>query len=186
MANPLSELDTFVFKFRNLWRAGRNARLYVEANAGKANVSLHLDLGDSPPQTGPPQGPHHHKRNSPSQQRRRERRAELRLASKAGAQEKAEELIDNENAEEVIDNEKAEEATENNVVQNKEISAEAEQAQSATDKENGKTEEVCDEFCSDASFFDNTENIDDCENYLVKYCDATRNSQAQDALNFVE
>ena len=35
-----SELDSFLFKFKNLWNTGRNVKLTMEAKAGKANVTL--------------------------------------------------------------------------------------------------------------------------------------------------
>ena len=123
MANPLYELNKFIFKFRNLWHAGKDARFCLETKAGKATVSLHLDLGDPPPTPGQPYGRPYHRRNSLSQQRRLERRAAARLAGQAGVNENAEEAATNdivgEKAEEAttarieIVGEKAEDATEN-------------------------------------------------------------------------
>ena len=44
----ITELDSFILKFRQLWKSGHNARLEVETKAGKANVALHLQLGSEP------------------------------------------------------------------------------------------------------------------------------------------
>ena len=56
-----SELDSFVNKFKVLCQAGRNARLTLSSNAGKASVNLRLDL-DVPPQQDPQL--HHQTRDS--------------------------------------------------------------------------------------------------------------------------
>ena len=70
----VTELDSFVQKFHQLWRAGLNAHLDLDTHAGNAWVGLRVELGHVP-------GPiHHHPFNkksqeSPSCQRRRERRA---------------------------------------------------------------------------------------------------------------
>ena len=68
----MCELDTFVSKFKQLWRSGHDAHLDVESKAGKAWVGIRLCLGDDP-------GPlHQHynlpKTTSPSRERRRKRR----------------------------------------------------------------------------------------------------------------
>ena len=72
-----TELDTFVKKFHQLWKAGHNAHLDLESHAGVAWVGLRMQLGHAP-------GPQHHqlhpqfsnqKKDSPSRQRRRARRA---------------------------------------------------------------------------------------------------------------
>ena len=41
----LKELDSFVFKLKGLWKAGRDAALTVETNAGQAWVHLRVGLG---------------------------------------------------------------------------------------------------------------------------------------------
>lgn len=73
------ELDSFVSKFRHLWRIGCDAHLDINAHAGQAWLGLHVRLGHAP---GPlHQDPTNHfnkSRNSPSRQRRRERRAAAR------------------------------------------------------------------------------------------------------------
>jgi len=78
-----AELNTFIVKFKQLWKSGLTAHLDLDSSNGKAWVGLRLHLGDAP-------GPDHHSggghpvkthdksRNSPAKQRRRERRAALR------------------------------------------------------------------------------------------------------------
>ena len=75
-----TELDTFVFKFKHLWKAGLDAHLDLECHAGQAWVGIRVRLGQDP-------GPNHHHhippqprktRDGPSRQRRRARRAAAR------------------------------------------------------------------------------------------------------------
>ena len=73
-----TELDTFVHKFKQLWKSGLDAHLDIDTHGGEAWVGLRLRLSHAP-------GPHHHfpnqprrTRNGPAQQRRRARRAALR------------------------------------------------------------------------------------------------------------
>ena len=77
-----SELDTFIVKFRHLWKAGLDAHLDIESHAGQAWVGLHVRLGHEPgpAQQHPPFTPHVDKktRDGPSRQRRRARRAAAR------------------------------------------------------------------------------------------------------------
>ena len=72
----INELDTFVHKFKQLWKSGHDAHLDIESKAGKAWVSLHLCLNDEP-------GPLHQqfklpKTTNPSRDRRRQRREAAR------------------------------------------------------------------------------------------------------------
>ena len=69
----ITELDTFVQKFKQLWKSGLQAHLDLDSNAGQAWVGLRLHLGDDP--GGPLHRVSHPNRNSPSRDRRRERRA---------------------------------------------------------------------------------------------------------------
>ena len=73
-----NELDSFFFKFKNLWQAGWDAKLSLKSTGGKTEVHLSVELG------------HAHvlrkSRSSPSRQRRRERRAAAREAEKAAEQ----------------------------------------------------------------------------------------------------
>ena len=88
----VTELDTFIQKFYQLWNAGQTADLDVDTHAVKAWVGLRVQLGHTP-------GPLHHqphplfvqpqkKTLSPSRERRRARRAAARL--------NAEEAVDQE------------------------------------------------------------------------------------------
>ena len=106
------ELDTFIQKFRNLWKSGLDARLNMECHAGQAWVGLHLRLGHGP-------GPLHQSvlpkisrnRDTPSRQRRRARRAAAReeKAAKATienptkAEEAVQEIFAEENSENTIE-----------------------------------------------------------------------------------
>ena len=40
------EIDSFVLKFKNLWKSGRNANLTTNSNAGKADVVLSVELDE--------------------------------------------------------------------------------------------------------------------------------------------
>ena len=113
--NPHFELDTFVSKFRNLWQAGRKASLSLESNAGKAWVSLRLDLGAPPLEPGQFQSQQPSRRNGPSQRRRRERRAVARQVVVV--------------AEKAVDS--AEKADDNSI---EKMSADAEKAEADTDE----------------------------------------------------
>ena len=69
-----SELDSFVRKFVNLWKAGSHAKLHVETLDGDAFVNLQVGLGHALPEHGGHHG------GGPSKQRRRIRRAAARKA----------------------------------------------------------------------------------------------------------
>ena len=91
MANQ--EINSFILKFKNLWRAGKNANLTIKSLAGKAHVSLNVELDDNPADLDQ----HQHgklrngSRNGPARQRRRLRRAAACQAEKATeAEEEAE------------------------------------------------------------------------------------------------
>jgi hypothetical protein len=77
----VTELDSFVQKFQQLWKAGVTAHLDVDCHAGKAWVGLRVQLGHVP-------GPVQHQVHRPSHQRPHrgpayQRRQERRQASKA-------------------------------------------------------------------------------------------------------
>ena len=65
----VTEFDSFVQKFCQLWEAGLTAHLDADTHAGKAWVGIRVQLGHVP-------GPvlQHSNRRGPSYQRRRERR----------------------------------------------------------------------------------------------------------------
>ena len=75
----LQELDSFVFKFKNLCKSGRNANLNIKYDSGKTEVHLSVELNDTP--ANEPLRPR--ARNGPAQQRRRERRAAAREVAAA-------------------------------------------------------------------------------------------------------
>ena len=85
-----TELDTFIYKFKHLWKVGLDAHLDIECCAGQAWVGLRVRLGQEPGHL------HHHHfispqpkrtRDGPARQRRREKRAAERnvTADKASA-----------------------------------------------------------------------------------------------------
>ena len=108
----VTELDSFVQKFHQLWNAGLNAHLNLDAHAGNAWVSLHLQLGHAP-------GPLHHHQPVPTfvpggaRIRRREKRAAARKnAEELNAKEtKKAETVEIETDEIVINEETTEKAT---------------------------------------------------------------------------
>jgi hypothetical protein len=61
MAN-ISEVNSFVGKFFNLWKCGRDATMQLETQAGQACVTSRHGLGEHPHQQ-------HRKNVSPSRQR---------------------------------------------------------------------------------------------------------------------
>ena len=52
----LSELDSFVTKFKRLWVTGQEAHLNFNSHGGQAWITLSVGLG-SPPPTSPPSSP---------------------------------------------------------------------------------------------------------------------------------
>ena len=72
----LSEIDSFLFKFKNLLYLEKDATMTLKSEAGKVSVCLSVELGHalSSPRRTP--------RNGPSRQRRRERRASARVSAK--------------------------------------------------------------------------------------------------------
>ena len=60
-----TEIDSFIVKFKSLLLSGRNTTLEIKSNAGKAEVTLHGELGDA---SRPPAQHQHHPwpRNGPS------------------------------------------------------------------------------------------------------------------------
>ena len=74
-----SELHSFMIKFLNLWKSGKEANLNVESRAGHIYVNLKADLGSQQsPQEHPPRS---HHRPGPSRVRCRERREAARLTA---------------------------------------------------------------------------------------------------------
>ena len=75
-ASIFDELQSFLWKFTDLWKNGRNANLEFEVSEGKANISLKLNLGEHPFAV-PENVIVNHKYESPSKKCRREKRAKL-------------------------------------------------------------------------------------------------------------
>ena len=79
-----SEIDSFIFKFRNLTHSGRDANLTFVSKAGKVSVKLDVDLGSFPVppryhrQSLPPQIPQARNGASTSYQRRLLKQAEAK------------------------------------------------------------------------------------------------------------
>ena len=82
---PVTELESFVKKFEQLWKSGHNVHLAIDSQAGNASVSLHLNLGryPGPIQVPPPVHAREKVVGSPSRIRRRARREAAR-AKKVG------------------------------------------------------------------------------------------------------
>ena len=76
----VKELDNFVRKFHQLWKAGATAHLGVDTHAGRAWVGLRVHLGQVP--AGPGHHPPHRQRG-PAYQRRQERRKAARASPTA-------------------------------------------------------------------------------------------------------
>ena len=75
----LTELNSFIFKFNQLWHSGISAHLDIDTHAGEAWVGLRVHLGHAPPQEAfYSQSNFPRSRDGPSRQRRRARRAEKR------------------------------------------------------------------------------------------------------------
>ena len=79
----VTELDSFIRKFHQLWRAGFTAHLDIDAHAGQAWVGIRAQLGPAP---GPAhQEVHHHHfrspRRGPAYQRRQGRRRQAAQAA---------------------------------------------------------------------------------------------------------
>ena len=160
-----SELETFIVKFRHLWKAGLDAHLDIESHAGQAWVGLRVRLGHEPgpAQQHPPFTPHVDKktRDGPSRQRRRTRRAAERAeqadqAKQVGQVEQAVDSSDHIEAEDAP-RKAAESAGKENVV----IDTEKVEASKATEKldcigahasETEEATEIQDEFCPDSAY----------------------------------
>ena len=69
----MSQLDSFIWKFKQLLHSGMNAKLEIKSEAGKAIVNLTAEVETMPRQS----------RNGPARQRRRKRRAAARAAAAA-------------------------------------------------------------------------------------------------------
>ena len=71
----MSEIDSFVLKFKNLLHSEKDSTLTIKSEAGRAVLHLSVELGHV---LSNPLQHQRHPKNSPSRQRRRERRAAAR------------------------------------------------------------------------------------------------------------
>ena len=85
----LSEIDSFVFKFKNLLHCEQNATLSIKSEAGKVNIVLSAEL-DHNVSAPIPHFRHFKTRNGPSRERRRARRAAARNSEKESGKEASE------------------------------------------------------------------------------------------------
>ena len=74
----MAQIQSFIFKFHQLWAAGETAHLDLDTHAGKAWVGLRVQLGNPAHQQQCPSRPQH---RSPSYYRRQERRQAARVAA---------------------------------------------------------------------------------------------------------
>ena len=72
----MSKIDSFFFKFKNLLSSGKSANLTLRADAGKATITLAVEV-----EVSQNVKQNNLTRNSPSRQRQRERRAKARHAA---------------------------------------------------------------------------------------------------------
>ena len=75
-----AEINSFIKKFLELWKTGKDATFSLKTHAGEASVSLHLELGSYNADEVKEQ-PYHSKKVIPSQVSRRHRRAQARRAA---------------------------------------------------------------------------------------------------------
>ena len=148
----ITELDTFVRKFHQLWNDGLTAHLDLDTHAGNAWVGLRVQLGQVP---GPPHqqvqpSPQqvHRKFESPSRQRRRARRAAAKAENtkKTEASVEAAEVEPEKEATEVV-GEKAPDVTE--VQQEEILHGEVSNINEEATMDENETEGLIDEICSD-------------------------------------
>ena len=93
------ELDSFYLKFKNLLCSEKDATLTLKAEAGRAFVTLSLDLGHVHSEHGQLQ---HGPRNGPARLRRREKRAAARADAEKASAEATKDVELAEKAEEVL------------------------------------------------------------------------------------
>ena len=88
-----SELNSFVAKFCQLWRAGITANFHAETHAGMAWCQVRAQLGRAPAPADPrPQAqrqPGLRRRRGPAHERRKVRRAAARTAAAAAVEQAA-------------------------------------------------------------------------------------------------
>ena len=152
----MTELDTFVKKFHQLWNDGITAHLDLDTHAGDAWVGLRVCLGQAPGPLHRRAHPFHQqvpKKESPSRQRRRARRAAARQANVdiATDAEEANEVVLDATNEQTVEVAVAREVVENT-------------AEEIADHAN-LVDQINDEFCSNAEYSENLLNDDNSVNY---------------------
>ena len=164
------ELDSFYFKFKNLLLAEKNASLTLKSEAGRAEVTLSVDLGHLLLEAGPQKA--QSGRHGPARKRRREVRAAARLQAEAGQASKSVEHADKELVTEKVKDDKKNEMAEN------------------APKEGHKKviEEVTDEVCSNKDYGEgpkHNEPGDETVEYNLECYDPGDNWKEQDVHNHV-
>ena len=141
------ELDSFYVKFKNLLHAEKDATLTLKSEAGRASISLSLDLGHVHSEHG--QLPSSRNRNGPARQRRREKREAVRSeklsAEKVELEDEAstekvedEPSTQNSNAEKATETKEAVQAKEPNILEKE-----------TTEQVKHPVKELDDEVCPD-------------------------------------
>ena len=166
----LSEVDSFFLKFKNLLHSGTNANLTIRSEAGKAFVTLaveveHLGISNLLPRS----------RNGPSRQRRRQRRAEVReTASREAAEEANDPQVDSTHVGAVIVPTRSQENDENvaniNTIKSAEEAKDQKNVQKAVLVEPSDeivNEEISNEICATISVIP-IRNINATNEYLEK------------------
>ena len=140
-------ISSFIFKFQNLCRAGKDAKLSFTSKNGKTNVNLNLQIGSFPPLPEPhPQHVPEKRRNGPSRERRRLKRANARKLV-------AEEAFNSLSTDEV------------------EVLAIAEKAEreaARNDPKDTSERKVNDEFCSDSDYHEENTSEKVVEEIVIK------------------
>ena len=155
----VTELDSFVKKFHQLWSDGHSAHLDLDTHAGRAWVGLRVQLGNAPPGhlfRPPHPQPPYRKPESPSRQRRRDRRAAAARkteAEKASNFENAEEAGSNVIADEAVIEDNDVEKTGNKESANCDSTEQSDETLVGTAEEAiAKDMKVSDEVCPDEEY----------------------------------
>ena len=105
----LSEIDSFIWKFKQLLYSGRNAHLDIKSELGKAIVHLNAEVDVNVHQEQHRAQP----RNGPARQRRREKRAVARDAAENETHQ-----LDSSAPVKVVENTNAKETSEEDTLEN--------------------------------------------------------------------
>ena len=158
----MTEIDSFIGKFKHLWYSGS---LLINSEAGKAKVTLSVELGDAP---HPPAHSQQRSRNGPARQRRRVRRE---VAPDNDQAEEAEKAVKSD----------AEKAIDDQTNKNENLNAGKGNVEANM---NVLDEVCCDDIYSKKATAMNENS--DCDIYHFEFVDFTRESEAQDVINFFE